>query len=306
MTIIDRETFLHLPTNEVAKLVRAAGPQVCVFPINGTRRWFILEHSNGSKQSLVAVYQNFFEIMAERYVELFHLCFAHGLDTLVSPTFGPDLLEIGSDYVNMVTDGLAWLATHSTFLDFYEKYSVRVRFYGDYRKAFAPTPYSSLIGQFDKLTADTLNNSKQRIFFGLFAQDATETVAELGVNHYLSTGNIPDKKKLVEMYYGEYVDPATIFIGFDKFSVFDMPLLNTGNESLYFTVNPSPYLTEKQLREILYDHLYTRHGNEPEDLTFMRDFYRANQGKTLGVGSSRQGIWYPSEQVELPPDFREG
>lgn len=306
MENIDKQTFLELPSEKVAELVRAAGPQVCVFPINGTRRWFILEHSTGSKQDLVTAYQDFFEIMAQRYVELFDLCFSHGIDTLLSPTFGPDLLEIGSDYVEMVVDGLAWLATHHTFLDFYEKYSVRINFYGDYRKAFTPTPYRSLIDQFDRLTADTAQNSKYRLFFGLYAQDATETIAELAVNHYLSQGSIPDKKKLVEMYYGEDVGPATLFIGFDKFSVFDMPLINTGNENLYFTVNPSPYLTEKQLREILYDHLYTRRESEPKDLTFMKEFYRANQGKTLGVGSTRQGIWYPSEQVELPPNFREG
>jgi hypothetical protein len=38
----------------------------------------------------------------------------------------------------------------------------------------------------------------------------------------------------------------------------------------------------------------------------MQEFYRANQGKTLGVGSTRNGIWYPSEQIELPTNFREG
>ena len=41
---MDIETFQSMPTTEVANLVREAGPKVCVFPINGTRRWFVLEH----------------------------------------------------------------------------------------------------------------------------------------------------------------------------------------------------------------------------------------------------------------------
>ena len=39
--------FLGLPTEEVARLVHAAGSKVCVFPINGTRRWYLLESDGG-------------------------------------------------------------------------------------------------------------------------------------------------------------------------------------------------------------------------------------------------------------------
>jgi hypothetical protein len=53
----------------------------------------------------------------------------------------------------------------------------------------------------------------------------------------------------MEMYYGEYVDRE--FSRVHKFCSFDMPVV--GNEDLYFTVNPSLYLGEQQLREILYD-----------------------------------------------------
>jgi hypothetical protein len=38
--------------------------------------------------------------------------------------------------------------------------------------------------------------------------------------------------------------------------------LTTGEEDLYATLTPSPSLTEKQLHEILYDHLITRHAAE--------------------------------------------
>jgi tuberculosinol/isotuberculosinol synthase len=83
-----------------------------------------------------------------------------------------------------------------------------------------------------------------------------------------------------------------------------MPLIATGNEDLYFTVSPSPYFTQKQLRDILYDHIYLRHTDEPEDWFVMKEFYQTNIGRTMGVGAEHKGIWYPLPQVELPTAFR--
>ena len=40
--------------------------------------------------------------------------------------------------------------------------------------------------------------------------------------------------------------------------MFDVPLLATGLEHLYETLNPSPDSTEGHLRETLYDHLVMR------------------------------------------------
>ena len=109
------------------------------------------------------------------------------------------------------------------------------------------------------------------------------------------------------MYYGEPVEPVSFFLGFDRFSAFDMPLLATGNEDLYFTVTPSPDLSERQLRSILYDHLFTRRTEEPdylsmtaEDQEWMLEFYQINQEHTLGIGACKGGIWYPLPQVQWP------
>jgi tuberculosinol/isotuberculosinol synthase len=308
---LNLEAFRKMPPSEVAGLMRAAGPKVCVFPINGTRRWFLLEYPQARADDSGSA---FLEVIAQQHLKLYRLLFDHGLDTLLTPAFGPDLLDRGDDYLQMAAEGLAWLATHPDFLEFYEAYGVRVRFYGDYARYFESTPYAHLAELFQEVTARTLGNDRSRLFFGLFAQDATETVAKLAVRHYIDRGTIPDKQRLVELYYGEYVAPVDFFIGFDKFCVFDMPLLATGNEDLYFTVSPSPYLNERQLRSILFDHLYARRGGEPdfglmapEDWTLMQDFYRINLDSTLGVGTKqgRGGIWYPLPQVDLPPGFEQ-
>ncbi len=139
-----------------------------------------------------------------------------------------------------------------------------MRFYGDYRKQLASTPYAYLSELFDQVTTQTMANNRHRLFFGVFANTAMEAVAQFSIRHYSENGHVPNEHQLIEMYYGEYIEPVSLFIGFDKFWVFDMPLLPTENTDLYFTISPSLYLNDRQLRAILYDHLYLRPLPEPD------------------------------------------
>lgn len=306
---MNRDDFLNLPAPDVAAHVREAGPKVCVFPINGTRRWFLLEHPQQPDADVLAAY---LAIVEQRHIDLYRLFFDHGVHTLLTPAFGPDLLERGDEYIQIAAEGLARLATEDLFLAFYRDYDVRVRFYGDYRKHLGHTRFAYLCDLFDDLTARTLTHTRHRLFFGLFAHDATETIAQLAVQHFRQHSRVPDKRTLIELYYGEYVPPVDLFIGFDKFCAFDMPLLATGNEDLYFTVSPSPYLTAPQLRAILFDHLVTRRmaetdysALERDEWKLMRSFYRTNIGNTLGVGARQThgDYWYPLPLVDLPEGF---
>jgi tuberculosinol/isotuberculosinol synthase len=308
---VEIETFHNLSRAEVAWLVQAKGPRVCVFPVNGTRRWFMLEHPPKQQVDLMPAYV---DVMERRQIELCQLFFDYGVHTLLMPIFGPDLFERGEGYMRMMAEGLTRLTSHPDFVSFYRAYGVRVRFYGDYHKYFDQTPYTYLGDLFDQVTVQTQSHDCHRLFFGVCANDASESLAELAISYHAKHGTTPDKRALVEMFYGEYVPSVDLFIGFDKFSSFDMPLVATGNEDLYFTVSPSPYLTERQLRDILYDHLYARRSDEtdyldmaPEDWAFMRDFYHANLGKTLGVGARQERgcYWYPLPAVHLPDGFGE-
>ncbi|HNT75153.1 MAG TPA: diterpene synthase [Anaerolineae bacterium] len=297
---MDLQTFQTLPTEEVARLVREAGTKVCVFPVKGTRRWFALEYPLPTPADYAAAY---LDAVFGKHIDVYGLCFAHGIETLLTPSFDLPLMERGDAYMKMAAEGLASLARHPDFLSFYEAHNVRVRFYGDYRKFLSPTPYAYLIDLFDELMARTAVHTRHRLFFGLFVHDATETTAALAVQYYQQHGVIPDRRALVEQYYGEYVDPADMFIGFSKLRAFDMPLLASGKTDLYFTVSPSLYLTEAQLRAILYDHLYTRRQStqrdyaalSPDDLAAMKAFYTQAIGQTLGVGvwNDAWQCWYP-------------
>jgi len=301
---MDFETFQKLPTAEVARLVREAGTRVCVFPINGTRRWFILEYPEEARRNFAETYMRF---TWRRQIELYQLIFDHGIETLLTPIFGPDLLERGDEYTQLVLPGLLWCARDQELLDFYATYDVRVRVYGDLQRYLRDTPYAVVIEAYDELARRTAHHRSFRLFFGVCAHDATETVAEIGVQFYQKHGRLPTRREIVEAYYGEYIEPVDIFIGFDRPAAFDMPLLATGSEDLYFTVSPSPYLDTYTLRAILYDHLYSRRVDESsyaslstEELTWMRDFYKTNLGQVLGVGIQKGGVWYPLPQVKFP------
>lgn len=302
MTIVDYETFLKLPTSEVANLVRAAGPQVCVFVVNGTRRWFTLEHTDVKENS----FQNYLNITGKKYIELYQSCFEHGLDTILAPVVRSESLTRGSEYVQkVIVDALAEFAVNPDYLYFYKKNNVRVHFYGDYRKLFPGTPFAYLTELFDDITKKTEQNTACKLFYGIFASDSTETIAEMSVRHFQKTGNIPSRRELVQQYYGNDVDPVTLYINFDKPRVFDYPLLNLGDENLYFTLAPTPYMDQQQLRSILYDHIYSRHVEEidyskmpQQDFKHMNDFYYTNRRNTSGVGEVLGGIWYPKPELQ--------
>jgi tuberculosinol/isotuberculosinol synthase len=296
--MIPFERFLQLPTPEVAALVKATGRKVVVFPVNGTRRWFMLEHADSLNSDFLSAY---LDASIQNHVQLCAMLFDHGIHTLLAPVFGRELIRRGDEYTRRVgMDGLVRTATDPAYRNFFETYNVRVRFYGDYRDLLKGTPFEYVLGALYEVAEATQHNTAHNLYFGVFADESVETIARLSVEHYLTHGAIPDKTALIRAYYGEDLPPVSLFIGFDKFSAFDMPLLATGEEDLYFSISPSPYMTERQLRAILYDHLYTRRIPEPdytqmppEELGWLRDYYRAHRHLALGIGKLKFNLWLP-------------
>lgn len=296
--MIPFERFLQLPTDEVAQLVKSSGHKVCVFPVNGTRRWFMLEHAEKIKGDFFSAYM---DVTIQNHVELCSMMFDHGIETILAPVFGRELMRRGDEYTQRVgIEGLSRTATDKKYRDFFERYKVKVRFYGDYRDMLTGAPHEYALRSIQEVTEATRTNSSRRLFFGVFADESAETVARLSVEHYLAEGAIPDKSALIRKYYGEDIPPVSMFIGFDKFSAFDMPLLSTGEEDLYFSVSPSPYMTVRQLRAILYDHVYLRRAPEPDyttlptqELDWLRAYYREHKDSAFGVGKLKFNLWIP-------------
>lgn len=292
--MIPLERFLQLSTEEVADIVMNSGTKVCVFPFNGTRRWFLLEHS----PELLNRPEDYVETTIQGYIRVYKMLFDHGIETVLAPVFGKEILTRGEKYMNMIGDSMKLLAQHPGFISLYNDCQVRVRFYGDYRKELE-APHHHITQAFDQITEQTLKHDKHKLLYGVFATDATQAVAEFSIQYYQKHNRIPTRDELVAMYYGEELEKADIFVGFEKFAAFDYPLLQWGNESLYFTIAPSLYITQTLLRKILHDHIYQRPTveidydllteDQREDL---RTYYRLRRDHAHGVGQVVDGIWY--------------
>src|SRR5688572_5576156 len=139
--------FQALSPSETAATVRMLGPRTCVFPINGTRRWFLLEYPPDSPD----YWDSYMELGSRNHVEMYSLFFEHGIPTLLNPIFGLDILQRGDEYMAMSAPGMAMMVTHPIFREFYDKYQVRVRFYGEYRRYLNGTPHEYLADLFDSI-----------------------------------------------------------------------------------------------------------------------------------------------------------
>ena len=139
MEWMEQEKFINLPMHELADIVRASETKVCVFPFNGTRRWFLLEHAEKARENFV---QSYIEETTKGYIQTYQLLFEHGIETVLAPVFGSEILGRGEEYMQQIGASMGLLAEHSQFLSFYEQYDARVHFYGDYRKELRDTEYA--------------------------------------------------------------------------------------------------------------------------------------------------------------------
>lgn len=301
MTLDD---FMQLDRHEVAKLVNARKSSVCAFPINGTRRWFKLKHPDAYASGSP---NDFLDITWREHIRIYKLLFEHGIGAILAPITGPDILARDAAYQALIEPGLRWLYEAPEMLDFYKEYGVRVGFYGDIELCFGQGPFAHLIESFQELRRQTAVHSGPLLLFGICGHDATEAVARIGHTFYQIHNRLPDKKEIIEAYYGVSVESVDFFIGFDRLTVFDMPLLGTGQEDLYFMVAPSLFMEEETFRLILFDHLYGRRVTEDyaqpaDNEAFMKQFYQENAKHVIGVGrrSPDGSFWYPLPQVTLP------
>jgi len=178
---------------------------------------------------------------------------------------------------------------------------VRIRFYGDYEEALTVAGLRSALETCAILT-DATASGEGLLLIGLFADDPYPTIARLSVEFAEREGRPPGRAELIEAYYGLPVPDLSLYVGFAQPEPFDVPLLTTGPEHLYATLNPSLDLTERQLREILYDHLVTRRAAPVDYDALTREaqlelavYAERCKGNTLGIGciDPLTGLWRP-------------
>ncbi len=265
------------------------------WPYNGTRRWYLLYRRRNPHTP------DYLTTLIRRQAEHHRLIFDHGVSVIVAPSFGAETLKRGPDYTLRTLNGLPRLADDAVYREMFAA-GVRIRFYGDYEEVMDTPLYRPILEACVELTEATASGGGPLLLIGLFADDPYPTIARLSVEFAQRWGRPPDRGELIESYYGLAVPDLSLYVGFAQPEMFDVPLLTTGLEHLYVTLNPSPDLTEKQLRDILYDHLVTRRAPpvdydtlSPEAEAQLARNNQSYSGMTLGIGrlDPLSGIWNP-------------
>ena len=300
------ERFQSLKLKDIREIVREHGPTTCGFVINGTRRWYMLEHHTKEEDFS----SEYLETINARTIEIIQMFFDHGISNIVMPIISPHILQKRSEaYSKMAKYALEQLTIHPQYLSFYENNNIQVGFYGDLESCMDRTSADRFQANIRAIRKGYRSGQERKLFWGIGGHDSTDAIARLSIEYYRTYGTVPDKEKLIQLYYGEAIAPLDIYISSSKPRVFDIPLISNGRESLYFTVAPSPYLTPTQFRTILHDHIFHRKATQKNYVVddsrrehnwrVLRDFYRHNQERTLGIGRrSEAGVWLPLPQVE--------
>jgi hypothetical protein len=265
------------------------------WPYNGTRRWYIAYRRRNPDA------KDYLKVLIRRQAELHGLIFAHGVSVILAPSFGAETLKRGDAYTQYALGGLTQLPEDEVYRALIDS-GVRVRFYGDYERALTVAGLHSALETCAMLTETTASGEGPLLLIGLFADDPYPTIARLSVEFAEREGHPPGRAELIEAYYGLPVPDLSLYVGFAQPEMFDVPLLTTGLEHLYVTLNPSPDLTERQLREILYDHLVTRRAApvdyaalSPRAQLELAAYAERCKGDTLGIGhiDPLTGLWRP-------------
>jgi tuberculosinol/isotuberculosinol synthase len=282
--------FLDLPTPQVAEMIRGL---TVGLPIDGTRRWFLLHYPQ------VWDVEEYKRLTAQAYVAAFRMLFDHGVETILVPAFGGELMSRGQDYVREMLNGIARLAHHPAFDEFYREYNVRVRFYGDWRRQTRGLPGAEILENAIDQCPAAQHTGTRRLFYALWADDMLVSLVDDMARSKTESVEFT-REAIVTRYYGEYVKPTDIYIGFGRPTVFDVPMLVTSQTDLYYTVVPSLDLDARLFRMIVWDHFVGRwtqqewDGLTEKDFTALRAFYAVHHDTVLGLGEidPPTGIWH--------------
>lgn len=297
---MNREDFHRLPITEIINLVKSSGQLVGVFFSNGTRRWFLSEYPETRDN----YFSKYIEASVDELVRIIEIFYSYGLETLVVPVLSDALKLRGASYLSQVSQAIPQFFTHKKLLDLFQRLNLRVRFFGDLDS------FSSHRAVMEDIVQVTKTNGPRRLFFGIGIGNTVNTLATLSVKYFQVHGVVADQRVLSEMYFGEFVPPANLLVNSGMFYAAELPLLVDANTQLYYSVSPSFFMTEFQMREILYDYLFARQPIEvdyarlsPKDWQQMRAYFAQNKEIVLGIGEREVnwGLWYPVvPQISMP------
>jgi len=266
------QEWLELDNQEIAAMVAQRASTAAVY-LNGTRRWFLSRHKN---------WADYNRVISVEQRKLSQLFYDHGVQTMIQPVFGYDLLTRGDDYFKLgVKQGLAEMFTPD-YRSWYRRNEVRITFYGDWEEVLFERKLSDLINAIREVIMETARYTQHKLLLGAFADGGLDNIVKLAQT-------VDRGDALLTAYYGQPVNQVDLIVGAGQLAIWDLPLLDINRASLYFLQAPTFCLDKETLRRILYDCIYERINDDElyDDLTpqTWENF------KVLGIGKQTEKGW---------------
>ncbi|MBI1879655.1 MAG: hypothetical protein HYR94_15780 [Chloroflexi bacterium] len=263
--------WLQLDDQAISSIV-AQRASTAVIYLNGTRRWFLSQNKD---------WADYAKTTGLAHRQLCQLLYDHGLQTLIQPLLGYDLLERGHDYLKMAVEyGLAEL-TKPAYRNWYHQTEICVTFYGNWSNVLSELGFDEVTDLL-KLVAETSNYNKQKLLLGAFADEDLDNIVRMAQD-------VSQGEELLKRYYGQPVGPVDLIIGSGQPVIWDLPLLDINKANLYFIQAPTFCLSRENLRQILYDHLYQRINDDALYDNMTTEEWR--RVEVLGIGQRTEKGW---------------
>jgi hypothetical protein len=270
--VYTRQEWLHLDTPTLAQEVSRRISTAVVY-FNGTRRWFLSQHQDWADYAAVM------RVAQQSFSQLFY---DHGLQTLIQPVFGYDLLSRGEDYFRLAVQMSLVEMTTPAYRAWYHQNQVRITIYGNWVEVLTEHGQADLVETLQTLTTETMRYTARKLLLGIFADRYLDKIASLA-------RQVDKGEALLAAYYGQPVPPVDIIVGSGQPAIWDLPLLDINKASLYFLQAPTFCLDQAALRQILYDHLYQRVNDDELYANLAPDTWQVLT--VLGVGQQTSQGW---------------
>lgn len=271
--MVDLPTWLNLDNEEIARIVAQQATTAVIY-LNGTRRWFLSQNKGWAEYG---------KVTGVAHQQLCQMMYDHGLQTLIQPLMGYDLLERGPQYIQMAVQSLLEL-TSKAYRSWYRQAEVRVTLYGNWSDALTHLGFEEAVDLLHTMT-ETSYYTKHKLLLGVFADEGLDNIIRMAKA-------VGQGDALLQRYYGQPVGPVDLIIGSGQPAIWDLPLLDINKASLYFMQAPTFCLDQDALRQILHDLIFQRMNDDQlYDNLALQDW----EGfEILGLGNRSRKGWTPT------------
>ena len=307
-TSMSHDDFLQLCSEDVSKILSPKQLSISLL-INGTRRAFIAENFSTPPTSL-SYLEDWLHYSLVHTARLLRMLADNGIHRVFLPTYSEDQTTGRHDKAHAILlKGIKGLTQYPELVSAYREYEFEMRFYGD--MSYLP---EEVVAEIESPPQYHSGTPKHFVYFGIDGGNPHEYLLKLAYMFSMANNRPPTRKDIMKMYYGTSdIKPLDILIAFNRiYARLGIPPYLDGRDRIYATPVSPLKLTEKALREILYDYVFNTQDPSrqytdihPNEIRRLRQFYDANRDTVIGLTQRYEDLVYPLPTVNWPDDMND-